>query len=90
VLLFGRLVPRAASLGPNRAAATGVVCGALSAVPGIALLWLGVPFVTGGAAIALGLEGRHGGRRWQAIAAIVLGSLVVGLGTALYAYVLVT
>lgn len=49
---------------------------------GIALLlsvsgmhWTGVPIVLGAAAVTAGLEGRSGGRRRLATAAIVLGAL---------------
>lgn len=89
LVLFGWLIPRATSQGRERAATTGLVCSLLSLVPGVALLWLGLPFVTAGAGIALGLDGRRGARRRQAVAAIVVSSAVLGLGTALYVYALV-
>jgi hypothetical protein len=89
LVLFGWLVPRATSTGRPRAATIGLISAIASAVPGIALLWLGVPFVTAGAGVALGLEGRRGERRRQAIVAIAVGLAVLCLGTALYVYALV-
>ena len=89
LVLFGWLVPRATSTGPRRAATTGLVSASASVVPGVALLWLGVPFVTAGAGVALGLEGRHGERRRQATAAIAVGLAFLCLGTVLYVYALV-
>jgi hypothetical protein len=89
LVLFGWLVPRATSTGPPRAATTGLISAVASVVPGIALLWLGVPFVTAGTGVALGLEGRRGERRRQAVVAIVVGLAVLCLGTALYVYALV-
>jgi hypothetical protein len=89
LVLFGWLVPRATSSGPPRAATTGLISAIGSVAPGIALLWLGVPFVTAGAGVALGLEGRRGARRRQAIVAIAVGLAVLCLGTALYVYALV-
>jgi hypothetical protein len=89
LVLFGWLIPRVTSQGRERAATTGLVCSLLSLVPGVALLWLGLPFVMAGAGVALGLEGRRSERRRQAVASIVVGLAVLGLGTALYAYALV-
>jgi hypothetical protein len=87
--LFGWLVPRATSQGPRRAASTGLVCAAASVVPGIALLWLGVPFVGAGAAVALGLASRRVERSGRALLAIGAGVAVICLGIALYVYALV-
>ena len=83
VIVFGIVVPRAKQ-GPSpaeRAAKRGFVCGVL-AVPSISLIWLGIPFVVAGGAIALGLLGRSSERRRLATAAIVLGSLVLVVSTA--------
>jgi hypothetical protein len=88
LVLFGWLIPRATVRGSERAATTGLVCSVSSVIPGVGLLWLGLPFVTAGAGVALGLEGRRGVRRRQAVAAIVVGSTVLCLGTALYVYAL--
>lgn len=82
--LFGRVVPRANARGPERAARLGLVLGALSVLPGIALLWLGFPFVVAGAGIALGIAGLASGRRGEAIAAVVLAALLTVVGTGLY------
>ena len=89
VVLFAWLAPRAISRGPSRAATTGLICAVLSVVPGIALLWLGLPFVSAGAAVALGMEGSRD-RRWQGAAATAIGLMVVVLGLSLYAYALMT
>lgn len=85
--LFAWVVPRAVARGPSRAASVGLLLSVLSVVPGIVVLWLGLPFVSAGAGVALGLEGWPAGR-WRALAAIVLGAGVVVLDLALYAYAL--
>jgi hypothetical protein len=79
-LLFGWLVPRERRLGPERAARSGLVCSVSSVVPGLALVWVGVPFVFAGAGVALGLEGRQGKRRREATAAVLVGALALVLG----------
>jgi hypothetical protein len=84
VVLLGWLVPRQRSAGPERAARSGLICSVLSVVPGITLVWVGVPFVVAGAGVALGLEGRAGSRRREATAAVVIGALALTLGTAGY------
>jgi hypothetical protein len=85
--LFGWLVPRtkASSAAADLAAKRGFVCGLLG-VPSFVLLWLGVPFVLGGAGIALGLLGFTGGRRRIATAAVVIGTIVVLLGAGAYIF----
>ena len=83
-LLFGWLVPRQRRNGPERAARSGLACSILSVVPGIAFVWLGIPFVIAGAGVALGLAGRNGRRRGEATVAIVVGALVLALGTVAY------
>jgi len=83
LIVFGLLVPRTKK-GPapaEQAAKRGFVCGLL-AVPSIGFIWLGVPFVVAGGAIALGLIGRGGDRRRLATAALVLGSAVLVVCTA--------
>ncbi len=82
--LFGWLVPRERTRGPDRAARSGLVCSVLSVVPGVALIWLGVPFIVAGAGLALGLEGRRGTRRVEATAAVTIGGLALALGTVAY------
>jgi FtsH-binding integral membrane protein len=82
--LFAWLVPRA-KVNPERAATTGLMCSALAVIPGIALIWLGLPFVLAGSGIALGLVGREGKRRGRAIAAVLIGAAVLVLGAAAYA-----
>jgi hypothetical protein len=85
-LLFGWLVPRARGAGPERAAATGLVCSVLGILPGVAFLWLGFPFVVAGAGIELGLDARRGARRRLALVAVALGSALVAFGAVAYAY----
>jgi hypothetical protein len=88
-LLLGWFVPRERRAGPDRSARSGVACSVLSIVPGVALLWLGFPFVVAGAGVELGLAGRTGARRRLALAATVLGATLVGLGAAVYLVALV-
>ena len=61
-LVFGRIVPTAIDAGTETR--DGLVLCAVAVVPGIATLWLGLPIVLGGGAIALGLaaQQRHAGR----------------------------
>ena len=82
-VVFGRVVPRARAGDRRRAARHGLACSVLALVPGVAALWLGLPFVLAGGGIALGLRARGTGR--AATAAIVIGGLVLLLGTGLYA-----
>lgn len=84
VALFAWLIP-GWKTSVKRAGSRGLMCSALAVVPGIALIWLGLPFVLAGGGIALGLVGREGERRGQATAAIVLGAAVFVLGAAAYA-----
>ena len=88
-LVFGWVAPRARARGLDRAAAIGLACSVLAVVPGAALAWLGFPFVVAGGGVELGLEGRHGGRRRLALAAVVVGTAFLALGTIAYAYFLV-
>ena len=82
--LFGWLVPRSKS-SAERAATTGLVCSTLAVIPGLALIWLGFPFVLAGSGIALGLVGRGGERLGRATAAVLIGAGVLVLGAAAYA-----
>jgi hypothetical protein len=83
--LFGRVVPRARADGPDRAARVGFACSVVSVLPGIGFLWLGLPFVVAGAGVALGLVGLRGSRKRLAMAAVVVGVIVIALGAGLYA-----
>jgi hypothetical protein len=83
-VLFGWIVPRALRKGPEQAARSGLVCSIVSVIPGVAFVWVGFPFVVAGAGLALGLEGRHGTRRTEAAAAVVIGALVLVLGSVAY------
>jgi peptidoglycan/LPS O-acetylase OafA/YrhL len=81
-IVFGLVVPRAKA-DPNpgaRAAKHGFVLSLVS-VLSITLIWLGVTFVIAGGAIALGLLGRRSERPRMAVAAIVIGAIVLGLST---------
>jgi hypothetical protein len=82
--VFGWLVPRELAAGPERVAQSGLLCSVLSIVPGITLVWVGIPFVVAGAGLALGLEGRGGSRRIEATGALILGALALTLGTVGY------
>ena len=84
LLLFGLVVPRARAAGLDRATRTGLVLSILSVIPGVALLWVGIPFVFAGAGIALGIEGRQGDRRAEGTVAVVLGGVVLVAGVLAY------
>lgn len=77
--LFGRYVPRTA--GDPRAALRLAVFTVLS----VPTMWLGLPMVVGGAAVALGLAARDGSGRGRATVAVVIGVLawLLGLGVAI-------
>ena len=77
-LLFGRVIPRikANPAAPVLAAKRGTLV-SLLAVLSIPTLFVGFPFVLGGAGVALGLLGRNGERDRLATAAVVVGALVV-------------
>jgi hypothetical protein len=82
VFLFGWLVPRvkaAPDLG-DRAATRALVLSGLAVVAIPVAFWLGLPFVIAGAGVALGLLGLGGGHRGRAVAAVLLGTLVIALG----------
>jgi cytochrome bd-type quinol oxidase subunit 2 len=70
---------------PNTAGKRSILYGVL-AVVALPLLFLAIPFPFAGAAVALGLVGRDGRRRAPAIAAVVIGVLVVALGVGAYLY----
>lgn len=84
VALFAWLVPRSKRTAA-RAANTALACSAITVIPGVALLWLGLPFVLAGGGIALGLIGREGEHRGRATAAVIVGAAVLALGAAAYA-----
>lgn len=78
-LLFGRVIPRVEERpdATERAAVVGLVLAISAIVPGVALLWLGIPIVVAGAGLALGLRGLDGGRHRLAAAAAVIGAVGV-------------
>jgi hypothetical protein len=76
-VLFGYVVPRARSAA-DRAATRGAVIGVI-AVLSVATVFLGIPWIVGGAALALGLAGLEGDRRRLAALAIALGVLTLCL-----------
>lgn len=83
-VVFGWLVPRVRRAGPERSATVGSVLSVLSVVPGIALLWLGFPFVFAGGGVTLGLGGRLSARRRLAFAAIGIGTALLVFGAVAY------
>jgi hypothetical protein len=86
VILFGRAVPRTKAHPDRvgRAAKHGLVYSVIAVVATPFTLWIGLPFVVAGAGIALGLLGRGGDHRRLAIAAILLGAVVLLLDTTAY------
>jgi hypothetical protein len=80
--LFGRVVPRAAA--DEMRAARDALRGAVIVVLSLPTMWLGLPFVLAGACIALGLLGRRGEGRRRAVAAIVIGAVVLLAGLSDY------
>jgi hypothetical protein len=85
-LLFGRVIPAArASAEPvTRAERDGLIASVVAVVPGIATIWLGLPFVLAGAGLALGLAATQERTSWRAVAAIVIGAVVLIGATAAY------
>jgi hypothetical protein len=85
-IVFRLVVPRAraAAARPGRAARVGLILSVLAAVPGIAVLWLGLPFVLAGGGLALGLRERRTAPSRTATAATLLGALVLLFATAVY------
>jgi hypothetical protein len=88
-VVFGVAVPRLRAGSPERAAKGAFVCSLLAVMALVFALWLGLPFVLGGGAVAVGLFALDGERRRLATAAIAIGALVVLLGTAGYVAVAV-
>ena len=86
--LFGVVVRRTERGELERAPRRAAILAAL-AVLSLPLLFLGVPFALAGAAIALGLLAREGGRGGIATAAVVVGALVIALGAGAYVAALV-
>jgi hypothetical protein len=81
-LVFGRIVPNAIDAG--RETRDGLVLSAVAVVPGIATLWLGLPFVLGGGAIALGLAARQRHASRRALITVALGALILSFGIGAY------
>jgi hypothetical protein len=81
LVVFGWVVPRTqASPDASRRSRVAVALAVL-AVVGIPLVfWLGLPFVLAGGAVALGLGALWSERRRLALAAVIVGSLVLALG----------
>ena len=82
VIVFGRVVPHAPA-DPAKAATRGLVLSLLS-VPLMVTIWLGLPFVTAGGGVALGLAGRRGRNTRRATVALVIGTGLLLLGCAGY------
>jgi hypothetical protein len=85
-LVFGVVIPRAkaATAPAKRAARDGLILSVLAVVPGIAALWLGLPFILAGGGVALGLFARRQEPSGLAGAAIVIGTLMLLFGTGAY------
>jgi len=85
-LVFGVIIPRAkaATAPARRAARDGLILSVLAVVPGIAALWLGLPFILAGGGVALGLFARRQEPSGLAGAAIVIGTLMLLFGTGAY------
>lgn len=85
-LVFGVVIPRAkaATAPAKRAARDGLILSVLAVVPGIAVLWLGLPFILAGGGVALGLFARRQEPSGLAGAAIVIGTLMLLFGTGAY------
>jgi hypothetical protein len=81
-VVFGRIVP--AAIDAERETRDSLVLSAVAVVPGIATLWLGLPFVLGGGAIALGLaaQQRHAGP--LPLITVALGALILTFGVGAY------
>jgi hypothetical protein len=81
-IVFGIVVPRTRrSAAPADRAATQSGVLAVISVLSIALIWLGVTFPIAGGTLALGLLGRAGNRRWLALLAIAVASIVLVVAT---------
>jgi hypothetical protein len=78
-LVFGRIVPRAKAA--DRAARDGLILSVVAIVPGIATLWVGLPFALAGGGLALGLYAWQRSRDRRAAAAIVAAALMLGFAT---------
>jgi hypothetical protein len=87
-LLFAVVVRRTEAGEPERAPRRAFILAVL-AVLSLPMLFLGVPFAIAGAAVALGLLGREGGRSGIATAAVVVGALVIVVGASAYLAALV-
>jgi hypothetical protein len=85
LVLFRVVIPRVLARpdAAERAATVGLVLSML-ALASIPLLFLGPPFVLGGAGFALGLVGRTGGHRGRATVAVAAGGAVVFVGAVAY------
>jgi hypothetical protein len=83
VVLFGVVIRRATRDEPENAALKAVAYSVLAVVT-IPLLFIAVPFPLAGAGIALGLIARDSPSRRLAIAAVVVGVLVLVLGAGAY------
>lgn len=84
LFVFAWLAPRVKAGAGERAANRAIVLSLLAFVGGPLVFWLGLPFVLAGGGIALGLLGRTSRRRRLALAAVVLGSLVIAVGSVGY------
>lgn len=79
IVVFGLTVPRSIK-NPERVHRAALIHGVVALVLAVPASWLGFPIVVAGGAIALGLRALDGPHRREAIAAIVLGAVVVVFG----------
>ena len=86
VLVFGRIVPSAKVAGHE--GRDGLILSIVAVVPGIAVLWLGPPFVLAGGGLALGLCAWRANDR-RGAAAIAVAVLLLGFATIAYTVQLV-
>jgi hypothetical protein len=87
-ILFRVFIPPAVEAAPERAGRKAIVFSALS-VPGLALVFLGVPFPLAGAGIAIGLHGMEAREARLATAAVLLGGAVLVLCVGAYVIALI-
>ena len=81
-LVFGRILPRAKAA--DRAARDGLILSIVGVVPGLATLWLGLPFALAGGGLALGLLAWQRAHDRRGAAAIVVSVLLLSFGTIAY------
>lgn len=83
--LFGWVLPRTRRTSTSREAISALILSIIAIVPGIGTLWLGLPFILAGAGVASGRRARrHAPTDARALAAIVVGAIVIAGGSIVY------